>query len=59
MKAADLCHHVLSGVDLKRDSHGTYTLLEANSAPVYLDIERKTGAPITERIVMWLERAAS
>lgn len=58
VKAADLCHHVLSGVDLKRAGDGSYTILEANSAPVYLDIEKKTGAPITERIVEWLERAA-
>lgn len=57
VKAADLCHHVLSGVDLKRGSDGSYTLLEANSAPVYLDIERKTGAPITAHIVAWLEKA--
>jgi glutathione synthase/RimK-type ligase-like ATP-grasp enzyme len=59
VKAADLCHHVLSGVDLKRDSGGGYTILEANSAPVYLDIERKTGAPITAHIVAWLERRIS
>lgn len=59
VKAAELCHHVLSGVDLKRAQDGSYTILEANSAPVYLDIERKTGAQITQHIVMWLEREAS
>lgn len=52
--AAALCHHVLSGIDLKLRSSGEYVLIEANSAPVYLDLERKTGAPITEAIVKWL-----
>ena len=37
----------------------SYAILEANSAPVYLDIEKKTGVPITEHIIRWLERAAS
>ena len=58
VRAAALCHHVLSGVDLKLRADGGYTLLEANSAPVYLDIEQKTGAPITPAIVEWLERTA-
>lgn len=51
LEAARVCHHVLSGIDLKRKGDGSYVILEANSAPVYLDIERKTGAPITERVV--------
>lgn len=51
--AARACQHVLSGIDLKFD--GTdYVMLEANSAPVYLDIEQKTGAPITATIIRWL-----
>ena len=54
VRAAHLCHHVLSGIDLKRREDGAYVLLEANSAPVYLDIEEQTGAPISERIVGYL-----
>lgn len=54
VKAAEVCHHVLSGIDLKRRSDGSYAILEANSAPVYLDIERKTGAPISEAIADYL-----
>lgn len=54
LAAARLCHHVLSGIDLKRRADGSYVLLEANSAPVYLDIERKTGAPISEALVDYL-----
>jgi glutathione synthase/RimK-type ligase-like ATP-grasp enzyme len=46
VRAAALCHHVLSGVDLKR-SGARFALLEANASPLYLDIEQKTGAPIT------------
>ncbi len=55
--AARACHHVLSGIDWKRGPDDKWTLLEANSGPVYLDIENKTGAPISEAIVKWLERA--
>lgn len=50
LKAAELCHQVVSGVDLKKGADG-YVMLEANSGPVYLDIELKTGAPITDAIV--------
>jgi glutathione synthase/RimK-type ligase-like ATP-grasp enzyme len=46
--------HVLSGIDLKRTPKG-YVVLEANSGPVYLDIEHKTGAAVTDAIVQWLD----
>lgn len=52
-RAAALTEQALSGVDLKHHD-GHYTLLEANSAPVYLDIERKTGAPISAALVDYL-----
>jgi glutathione synthase/RimK-type ligase-like ATP-grasp enzyme len=52
--AASTCRHVLSGVDLKLRSDGSYALLEANSAPVYLDIELKTGVAITDAVIDWL-----
>ncbi|MDQ3265746.1 MAG: hypothetical protein M3Y59_19175 [Myxococcota bacterium] len=48
--AAKSCGQILSGVDLKRTASGEYVFLEANSSPVYLDIELKTGAPITDAI---------
>jgi len=51
VRAAALCGHVLSGVDLKAGASGTYTLIEANTSPVYLDIELKTGAGISAAIV--------
>lgn len=47
--AAPPCHQVVSGIDLKLGAGG-YVMLEANSGPVYLDIEQKTGAPITDAI---------
>lgn len=59
LRVAKLCNHVLSGIDLKHTPEGDYVLIEANSAPVYLDIELKTGAPISERIIEWLEGAAA
>ncbi len=63
VRAAAALGQTLSGVDLKHagGSHGLqgYVMLEANSAPVYLDIEHKTGAPITDALLEWLERAAA
>jgi glutathione synthase/RimK-type ligase-like ATP-grasp enzyme len=56
IKAAAICHHVLSGVDLKRGGD-RWALLEANSSPVYLDIEQKTGAPITNALLDAAERS--
>ena len=52
--AARLCRQVLSGIDLIQRAGGEYAILEANSAPVYLDIERKTNAPITDAILDYL-----
>lgn len=51
LKVARTCHHQVSGIDLKQVGPERYVVLEANSAPVYLDIELKTGHPITEAIV--------
>ncbi len=50
-RAATLCAHRVSGVDLKHARDGRYLLLEANSAPRWLDIEEKTGAPITQAVM--------
>lgn len=52
VRVADLCHHAVSGIDVKRGADGRFVVLEANSAPVYLDIELKVGHAITAR---WVE----
>lgn len=59
IKVAELNHLVLAGIDLKLNEQGEYFFLEANSAPVYLDIELKTGAPITECLFRWLARQSA
>ncbi len=57
-EAARACGLIVAGVDLKR-SGGEWTFLELNSAPRYLDVERKVGDEITAAIVGdLLERAA-
>lgn len=56
LTAARLCRHALSGIDLIRRPSGEHVLIEANSAPSYLDIEQKTAAPITDAILDLLER---
>ncbi len=63
VRVAAALGQTLSGIDLKHAGgtqglHG-YVMLEANSAPVYLDIEHKTGAGITDAILQWLERAVA
>lgn len=55
LAAARLCEHVVSGIDLKLHE-GQYTLLEANSAPVWAEQEEKTGDPIARAVVRALLR---
>lgn len=63
LRVAAALGQTLSGVDLKHAGGDRglcgYVLLEANSAPVYLDIESKTGALITDAVLDWLEAAAA
>lgn len=42
---------IFSGIDLRRTPDGRFVLLECNSMPAFLDIEMKTGAPITDRLI--------
>jgi glutathione synthase/RimK-type ligase-like ATP-grasp enzyme len=53
--AARVCDQTLSGVDVKRRKDGSYVVLEANGAPVFAGLEESTGAPISSRVVEWLE----
>lgn len=46
-KALGLRH---TGIDIKLTSDNQYYFLECNSGPMYLDVEYKTGHPITSRI---------
>jgi glutathione synthase/RimK-type ligase-like ATP-grasp enzyme len=48
-----------AGVDLIAAEDGRYVFLEANSSPSYLDIEDKTGAPISDRLAALLLRSAN
>lgn len=63
LRAAAALGQTLSGIDLKFPGGSLglegYVMLEANSAPVYLDIEHKTGAPITAAVLDWLAAAAT
>ncbi|WP_078552581.1 ATP-grasp domain-containing protein [Bacillus alkalicellulosilyticus] len=54
-KAMKLLGLTFSGIDLRKMKDGRYVLLECNSMPAFLDIELKTGAPITERIIDYLQ----
>jgi glutathione synthase/RimK-type ligase-like ATP-grasp enzyme len=40
-----------TGIDIKHTDDDRYVLLEANSSPIYLDVERKLGHPITDLLV--------
>lgn len=47
LRAMQLCGLRFSGIDWKRTPNGDWVLLECNSSPIYLDVERKMGDPIT------------
>lgn len=49
-QAARACGLVLAGIDIKRTRSGEWVFLELNSSPVYLDVERKLGHPISRAI---------
>ncbi len=44
------CGLLFSGIDFILQEDGRWVFLEANSSPIYLDIERKTGVSITDAI---------
>ncbi|MEB3320866.1 MAG: hypothetical protein VKI63_08005 [Cyanobium sp.] len=46
-QVAAACGLVFAGIDLKRTASGDWLFLELNSSPVYLDVERKLGHPIS------------
>lgn len=50
------CGLVFSGIDLIQKPDGAFVFLEANSSPLYLDIEQKTQAPITAKLADYLLR---
>lgn len=58
VRAMRLCGLRFSGIDLKHTPEGEWVFLECNSSPIYLDVEQKTGAPITARMADLLVRAA-
>lgn len=39
-----------SGIDVKRGSDGTLTVLDVNPSPMFLGVERRTGQPIADRL---------
>lgn len=46
-----------SGIDLRRTPDGEFVMIECNSMPAFLDIELKTGAPITAHLIQDLQKA--
>lgn len=48
----------VGGIDIKRTEDGRHAMLEVNSCPMYLDVERKTGHPVTARMVDWALKKA-
>jgi glutathione synthase/RimK-type ligase-like ATP-grasp enzyme len=49
-KAAHVLGLRFAGIDLKLTPEGEFYMLECNSSPIYLDVERKLNHPITQRL---------
>ena len=49
-KAARACGLSFAGIDLKHTADGRWVFLELNSSPIYLDVERKLGHPISRAV---------
>ena len=48
--AARACGLAFAGLDLKHTRDGRWVFLELNSSPIYLDVERKLGHPISRAV---------
>lgn len=59
LRAAAALGMDFSGIDVKRASDGSLTVLDVNPSPMFLGIERRTRQPITERLVARLVAGAS
>jgi glutathione synthase/RimK-type ligase-like ATP-grasp enzyme len=49
-EAARACGLLFAGIDIKRTPTGRWVFLELNSSPIYLDVERKRGHPISRAV---------
>ncbi|MFN9660289.1 MAG: RimK family alpha-L-glutamate ligase [Cyanobacteriota bacterium] len=54
-RACDLC---FTGIDIKRTAQEEWVFLELNSSPIYLDVERKLGDPISAALAELLLASA-
>lgn len=54
LKLMRSCGLVFSGIDFIRQKDGSFVFLEANSSPIYLDIEQKTSTPITAKLAEYM-----
>jgi len=52
------CGLLFAGVDLIRRDDGTWVFLEANPAPVYLEVEDRLGHPVTQALAAYLLQIA-
>lgn len=53
-RAARLCGLPFAGIDIKHTPKGEWVFLELNSSPIYLDVERKLGHPISAALARFL-----
>ncbi len=59
LKLLKTCGLLFSGVDFILRSDGKFIFIEANSSPIYLDIEQKTKDPISRELALYLIKIAN
>jgi len=59
LKLMKHCGLLFSGIDFILSDDGSFTFLEANSSPIYLDIEEKTKNPITLKLAELMLKLAN
>lgn len=57
--AAQACGLRFAGIDIKRTAEDDWVFLELNSSPIYMDVERKLGHPISAALAELLIAAPS
>ena len=51
LKVMKICDLKYSGIDIRLNSKNEYVFIEANPAPMFINVEKKTGYPLTQALI--------
>lgn len=51
LKVMKICDLKYSGIDIRLNSKNEYVFIEANPAPMFINVEKETGYPLTQALI--------